>query len=226
MHAHALASTLYPPCNLPPPRGRHFDISFWKCQVVLCSSVLSLQVPSVRVDSPVIQTQMYATGTRVWHHSRSKGGPLLATVISPSSSGSEFLHIDTRVLGTRLWTIQQPRSVGCRLYGIRFPGRRNLMTVHLKAHYPDPLTTILLRNQHLILILILILILMMTLMVMHCQCPLPPIATHSRRMEMTSLRWRWYGRRLPVGFGDRVMCLMEICTLHVTFATMTRYLNN
>ena len=56
---------------------------------------------------------------------------------------------DTRVLGTRLWTIQQPRSVGWRSYGIHPPGRWNLMTVHPKAHHPDLLTTVLLRNQHL-----------------------------------------------------------------------------
>ena len=36
---------------------------------------------------------MYAVGDYVWYHSRSRGGPLLATVIGPSPSGPEFLHI-------------------------------------------------------------------------------------------------------------------------------------
>ena len=56
---------------------------------------------------------------------------------------------DARVLGTRLWTIRQPRSVGWRLYGIHLPSRWDLITVHLKAHFPDPVTAIFLRNQHL-----------------------------------------------------------------------------
>ena len=33
-------------------------------------------------------------------------------------------------------------------------------------------------------------------------------------------------QRSPVGFGDRAMCLMDSCTLHMTFASMTRFLDN
>ena len=79
---------------------------------------------------------------------------------------------------------------------------------------------------HVCLILILIPILMMTLMVTNCQCPPPLIVTHSQGMVMISLSWRWYVRRVPLGFGDRVMCLMESCTLPVTFARASRFQNN
>ena len=79
------------------------------------------------MDSPVIQTQMYATGTHVWY-------TLAARV--------------ARCLELSL--------------------------------VPHPF-------------MILILILMMTPMVMHCQCSFLLIATHGRRMGMTSLRWRRYG---------------------------------
>ena len=34
-----------------------------------------------------------------------------------------------------------------------------------------------------------------------------------------------YGQRLPVGFGDRVMCLMISCTSPVTFARRTKFQN-
>ena len=34
------------------------------------------------------------------------------------------------------------------------------------------------------------------------------------------------GEGCPVGFGDRVMCLMERCIFPVTFARMSRFSNN
>ena len=88
------APLVLPPLAIPPPPGggRHFDISsgngWLYCALLsfLCKCPLSELIS-------VIQTQMYATGTHVWYHSRSKGGLLLATYIGPSPSGPEFLHI-------------------------------------------------------------------------------------------------------------------------------------
>ena len=45
---------------------------------------------------------MYATGIHVWYHSRSKGAPLLATVIGPSPSGLEFLQIQYQGTGDKV----------------------------------------------------------------------------------------------------------------------------
>ena len=68
------------PWQSPPPQGggggRHFHIASgngWLCCALLyflCTGPLS------ELISRVIQTQMYATGTRVWYHPRRKGGPL------------------------------------------------------------------------------------------------------------------------------------------------------
>ena len=58
--------------------------------------------PLSELISPVIQTQMYATGTGVWYQSRSKGGLLLATVIGLSPSGPEFLHIRSQGTGDKV----------------------------------------------------------------------------------------------------------------------------
>ena len=76
-----------PPLPSPPPLGGncHFDSIFFP----LCSLVLPMLAPPIRVDSSL--HSMYAIGAHVWYHSRSKGGPLLATVIAPS--GPQFLHI-------------------------------------------------------------------------------------------------------------------------------------
>jgi hypothetical protein len=49
-----------------------------------------------------IQTQMYATGAHVWYHSRSKGAPLLETVMGPSPSGPVFLHIQYQGTGDKV----------------------------------------------------------------------------------------------------------------------------
>ena len=43
---------------------------------------------------------------------------------------------------------------------------------------------------------------------------------------MISLRWGWYGRSLPVRFGNRVTCLMADGTLPMAFARMRRSQNN
>ena len=75
---------LTPPCNLPlplqppppPQRGeRPFKISSgngWLYCPLCALPFFLCKCPLSELITPVIQTQMYATGTRVWYHSRSK----------------------------------------------------------------------------------------------------------------------------------------------------------
>ena len=86
-----------PPPAIPPQGGGgggtltahffRFALFFFLCW---CSDFLS------------IQTQMYTIGAHVWYHSHSKAGPLLATVIGPSPSGPEFLHIQYQGPGAKV----------------------------------------------------------------------------------------------------------------------------
>ena len=62
--------------------GLYYAFLFFSCKCSLSEMI-----------SPVVQTRMYAISTHVWYHSRSKGPLLLATVIGPSPSGPEFLHV-------------------------------------------------------------------------------------------------------------------------------------
>ena len=97
-----------PPCNpphplaIPPPPGggdRHFDSrSFFRCALLF----FVCWCPPSELTPLCIQTQMYAIGAYVWYHSRSKGGPLLATVIGPPPSGPEFLHIQYQGTGVKV----------------------------------------------------------------------------------------------------------------------------
>ena len=56
--------------------GGHFDISSGNGWLYCALLFFLCKCPVSELISPVIPTQMYATGTRVWYHSRSKGGPL------------------------------------------------------------------------------------------------------------------------------------------------------
>jgi hypothetical protein len=59
---------------------------------------------------------MYATGAHAWCYSRSKGALLLATIIGPSPSGPEFLHIQYQGLGEKL--VDHTAAKLCRLEAV------------------------------------------------------------------------------------------------------------
>ena len=106
--------TTPPLCNPPLPHGRdrHFDGFLTRgCCVVLC-----VLVPPMRVDFFFFSDTMYARSDHVWYHSRSRGVPLLATVIWPSPSGPEFLHIQYR--GT-VNVVDHTAAKSCRLKAAR-----------------------------------------------------------------------------------------------------------
>ena len=85
-----------------------------------------------------IQTQMYAAGTNVWYHNRSKGAALLATVIGPPPSGPELLHMQCQGMGVN--PVDHTAAKLCRLEAVQvaLPSCRDLLL----------LTTVLLHNQH------------------------------------------------------------------------------
>ena len=104
---------------------------------MLCSLVFSLLVPPVSVDSSshsdthvCHRLPCLVPLSQQVHHCWQLSS--LPHPLDPSSC-----TFNTRVLGTSLWSIQQPSYVGCRQYGLHLPSR------------PDLLTTVLLRNQHL-----------------------------------------------------------------------------
>ena len=91
------------------PQDRHFDISsddVWLCNALLffiCCCPLLAQTPLH------VQAQRM---TQQQHHSCSKGALLLATVIGPSPSGPEFLHIHhTAAKLCRLEALKQDLTV-------------------------------------------------------------------------------------------------------------------
>ena len=102
-----------PPCNPPPPqRGeRHFDISCgnrWLYCPLRALLFFLYKCPLSELFSPVIQTQMHATGTQALV----LGTALAARVaccwqlsLVPHPLDLSSCAFDTRVLGTRLWTM-------------------------------------------------------------------------------------------------------------------------
>ena len=75
-----------------------------------CCVVLSVLVPTIRVDLFSFSDTMYATSDHVWYHSRSRGVPLLATVLGPHPLDLSSSTFNTGVL-SMLWTILQQSQV-------------------------------------------------------------------------------------------------------------------